>query len=261
MPYFDSGDIKIFYEDKGKGNPIIFLHGFTLNHRMWQNQIDYFSNRYRVIAIDARGHGKSDAPESGYAREDRIRDILGLAEYLGLSKFHLVGLSMGGGDALRLAIDHQEKLRSLTLANTVASGFAPKTRFHDFAEQAKKIGLEKAKGKYIESTLSRYDKIMPELKGIMEKMVVDFSGRPWLDPMAGKYPKRDDIKLAARVRVPTLIIIGKKDLMFFPLAMQLNEIMLDSKLEILPNIGHMSNLEAPDRFNKIMDDFLSAVDK
>jgi pimeloyl-ACP methyl ester carboxylesterase len=256
MPYFNSGEMKIFYEDKGSGEPIIFLHGFTLDHRMWQNQIDYFSNQYRILAIDARGHGRSDAPDSGYSREDRIGDILGLARYLGLPKFHLVGLSMGGGDALRLAIDHQDNLKSLTLANTVASGFTPTTRFHDFAAWTKRIGLEKAKKEYVKSTLSRYDKIMPGLKGIMETMIADFSGKPWTDPMVGKYPKRDDVKLAASVRIPTLIIIGKRDLMFYPLALKLNEIMLDSKLEILPQVGHMSNLEAPDRFNKILEEFL-----
>ncbi len=259
MPFLNSGNVKIYYEESGTGSPIVFLHGFSLDHRMWEKQAEYFSKKHRVIVCDARGHGRSDAPETGYAREDRAEDVKNLSKQLGLEKFHLVGLSMGGGDALSFAIDHQEKLLSLTLADSVAAGYTPKTRFRDFGELFEQEGTEAIKKQFIESTLSYYVDREPEIRSNLEKMMLDFSGKPWTDPMKGKYQKRDDLRMAVSVRIPVLIIIGKKDMAWLPLAKELNEIMLDSRLEIISGVGHMSNMEAPDKFNKILDAFISGV--
>ena len=260
MPYISSGSVKLFYEEKGKGIPLLFLHGFSLDHRMWRDQINYFSSRYRTIAPDARGHGKSDSPESGYAREDRIGDVLNLMAQLKLPRANLVGLSMGGGDALALAIDHQDKLRSLTLADTVAAGYKPKVRPRDPSHLLSEMSLEDVKRKFIDSSLSRFGKDMQEIRKKLETMMVSFSGKVWADPMKGKYPKRDDLKMAASIRIPSLIIVGKRDLSWLPLSLKLSETVLDSRLEILPGIGHMSNMEAPDKFNMILDKFLTALD-
>jgi pimeloyl-ACP methyl ester carboxylesterase len=259
MPFIISGKVRIYYEESGDGTPLVFLHGFTLDHRMWEKQVEYFSRKYRVIVFDARGHGRSDGPETGYARENRADDILNLSEHLEIHRFHLVGLSMGGGDALSLAIDYQDRLLSLTLADTVASGYMPATKFRDFSETLKTEGVEAAKKEFIESTLSYYVKRDVEIRDKLAIMMNDFSGRPWLDPMRGNYPKRDDVRLSASVRIPTLIIVGKKDMAWAPLAKILNEAMLDSQLEILPGVGHMSNMEAPDKFNAILEAFLLKV--
>ncbi|SYZ73815.1 putative AB hydrolase superfamily protein YisY [Candidatus Zixiibacteriota bacterium] len=259
MALFNSNGVNIFYEDGGTGVPLIFLHGFSLDHRMWEKQIEYFSSKYRVITVDARGHGKSDAPESGYAREDRAGDILNLAQYLKLPKFHLIGLSMGGGDALSFAIDYQERLLSLTLADSVAAGYKPKTKFRDYAELFQQLPTAEAKEKFIDATLAYYVDRDPEIRQNLEQMMLLFSGRPLTDPMRGKYPKRDDLRLAVMVRIPVLIIVGKKDLAWLPLAKKLNEVILDSRLEILSGVGHMSNMEAPEKFNTILEEFLSKI--
>jgi 3-oxoadipate enol-lactonase len=96
MPHATIDNIRFFYEEAGSGPPVVFLHGFTLDHRMWQPQIEYFKERFRVICPDARGHGKSDAPLTGYSRAHRVEDLAGLVDRLGFERFHLVGLSMGG---------------------------------------------------------------------------------------------------------------------------------------------------------------------
>ncbi len=259
MSFVDSGNVKIYYEEAGQGTTIILLHGYTLDHRMWAKQVTYFSPKYRVITLDARGHGRSDSPDTGYAREDRTGDLWNLIQYLKIEKFHLVGLSMGGGDALSFAIDHQERLLSLTLADSVAAGYKPKTRFRDYIDLLKQYPPEKAKEVFIASTLSYYVDRDPEIREQLEQMMLSFSGKPWTDPMQGKYSKRDDVRMAAMVRIPVLIIVGKKDLAWLPLAKSLNEILLDSKLEILPGVGHMSNMEAPEKFNALLESFLSGI--
>jgi len=260
MPYFDSGNIRLYYEDKGQGFPLVFLHGFSLDHRMWDGQIRYFSSKYRTIALDARGHGKSDAPETGYAREDRIGDVLNLLSVLGLPKVHLVGLSMGGGDSLAMAIEHQDKLRSLTLADTVAAGFKPKVKPRDPSHLINEKGIEEMKKLFMESSLSRFGEETSEVKSSLASMMSKFSGKPWTDPMKGKYPKRNDLKMAAVVRIPTFLIVGRKDISWLPLSIQLNETILDSRLVVLPGVGHMSNMEAPEKFNENLAKFLLEVD-
>jgi len=259
MPFFNSNKVKIYYEITGQGEPVIFNHGFSLDSRMWCEQIDYFSHNYQALAIDARGHGKSEAPVTGYAREDRAEDILILANELKFEKFHLVGLSMGGGDALCFAIDHQDRLLSLTLVGTVAAGWKPRRKFKDYTSMSKDMGIETAKKKYIESTLRHYEKRNPELKKQLEIMMNDFSGQPWLDPMKGKYPIREDIKLSAKLAIPVLIVVGQHDLLVKSVAEQLNDIVPNSKLEVIKGIGHMVNLEAPELFNNLLRQFFMDV--
>jgi len=259
MPFFNSHGVKIYYEIKGQGEPIIFSHGFSLDSRMWREQLDYFSLNYQTIAIDARGHGKSGAPRTGYAREDRAKDILILANELEFDKFHLVGLSMGGGDALCFAIDNQDRLLSLTLVGTVAAGWKPRRKLKDYASIAKDTGIETAKKLYIDLTMSHYEKRNPDLKKKLGQMMNDFSGQPWLDPMKGKYPIREDIKLSSRLTNPTLIVVGQHDLLVKSVAVQLNETVPGSRLEIIKDVGHMVNLEEPKLFNELLERFFIDV--
>ena len=132
MPMIDFDKVSLYYESTGTGPPLVLLHGFTLDRRMWQRQVDYFSKKYRVIAYDSRGHGKSSCPESGYSREDRVSDLRNLTTGLKLKKFHLVGLSMGGATALGFALDYPESLLSLTLVDTAAGGYRPPKKYRDF---------------------------------------------------------------------------------------------------------------------------------
>jgi len=259
MPSFQSGKVGLYYEETGKGIPVVFLHGFSLNSRMWKNQLEYFSKKYRVIAYDARGHGKSDSPSTGYSRDERAEDLLNLSKFLGLKEFHLVGFSMGGGDALCFAIEHQEYLLSLTLVSSVASGYTPTVKLNDYTEVIREKGLAEAKRIYIESALSVYEKRGVKFRNELESMMNEFSGAIWVDPMMGKYPKRNDVNMAAKVRIPTLIIAGKNDISWMPLAKILNEKMLDSRLELFSGVGHMLNLEAPAKFNKLLEDFLKEI--
>jgi 3-oxoadipate enol-lactonase len=261
MPYCRSDNIWLYYDDVGSGESIIFLHGFSLDRTMWYPQINYFKDNYRVITADARGHGRSGAPSTGYAREDRARDVLVLADYLHLEKFHLVGLSMGGGDALSFAIDYPDRLITLTLAATVISGRKPPKKFRDFRDVAREKGVEQARREWIKASLTNYAKRQPELKKFLENIMNGFSGEPWRDPMIGKYEKRDDIEFVSQVKIPTQIMVGQHDIFFRPLAEDLHKRMTGSGLEIIPGAGHMVNLEAPDKFNEILKYFLQQNNK
>ncbi|MFZ5979117.1 MAG: alpha/beta fold hydrolase, partial [Candidatus Zixiibacteriota bacterium] len=113
----------MYYEEYGTGEPVVFLHGFTLDHRMWTPQIEFFRPYYRLLIPDARGHGRSDAPATGYGRRDRVEDLKRFADKLKIDRFHAVGLSMGGSTSLGLALDSPERLKSMTLVSSGAAGY------------------------------------------------------------------------------------------------------------------------------------------
>lgn len=259
MPFVDSDGVRLFYAKRGRGEPLMFLHGFGLHHKMWADQIDYFADNYLTLGPDARGHGRSDSPPSNHARENRVGDIHAIMKHLKLAKIHLVGLSMGGGDALAFAIDHPDRLHSLTLAGTVAAGWRPVKRYKDYSDLARSKGVEYVKERFIKSALSYYDKRNYNVKMRLNEIMHDFDGVYWLDPMKGKYPIRDDLESTPNLMVSTLIVVGQHDIFFRPLAEKLAGLIPESRLEIIKESGHMVNMEKPDEFNTVLEGFLEDI--
>ena len=259
MPYADLGDIRLYFEEYGSGVPVIFLHGFTLDRRMWSQQADYFSQRYYVILLDARGHGLSSAPNTGYSRDDRVEDLLRFVEQLGLDKFHLVGLSMGGSTAIGFALKYQTKLRSMTIVSTGAAGYKLPRNYGRYDELAKTVGLEAARAEWRELSLKWFKGKRSGPHDLMKQMIDEHSGAIWLDPMRGKYPSVPDLEHVHEITVPTFIIAGERDRVFVPLSQQIHERIAGSRLSIMKDAGHMLNLERPNEFNTLLDGFLESV--
>jgi len=271
VPLVSIGEHKLFYREEmpppSLGGtqesliPIIFLHGFTLDHRQWNKQAEYFGQTRRVLCIDAMGHGKSDAPESGYSRADRVEHLRAFVEALGINRFHLVGLSMGGTTAIGYALRYSKQLESMTLVSTAAAGWSGSNKVSLVDRLAREKGLEAARRKWKQITLLYYKEKHLEIKQLMEEMVDGHSGAVWLDPMRGKYPREYDLEKVHEITVPTQIIVGELDRIFVPLAHTLNRQIAESRLLVYENTGHMVNMEQPDRFNADLSEFLKEVDK
>lgn len=260
MPFATVNKIKFYYETAGRGTPVIFLHGFTLDLRMWARQVEHFSKNYKTFAYDSRGHGQSDCPASGYSRDDRVSDLYRLARYLKLGKFHLVGLSMGGATALGYALDHPDDLLSLTLVDSAAGGYKPPSKYQDLRQVAVEQGVEEAKRRWMKSTLFYFLNRNESLKEELREMMKGHCGQLWLDHKRGKYKDRDDVSLSAHLKIPTMIFVGEKDRFFLPLAKTLHENIENSELDIVAGVGHMLNMEAPQRFNMRLEQFLNRVE-
>jgi len=259
MPYADLGDIRLYYEGAGEGEALVFLHGFTLDRRMWRPQVEYFRDKYHVITPDARGHGLSDAPLSGYSRADRVQDLAGLVDNLRIESFHLVGLSMGGATAIGYALEHQDRLKSLTLVSTGAAGYSVGKKFPRLDQLAKDKGAAAALDKWRSWSLGWYQDDRRELREFLDSMMSEYSGAVWRDAMRGKYPREDDLGRVSRITVPTAIFSGSLDRVFVPLAEQLHSLIMGSRLFMYPNVGHMVNLEQPDSFNADLKVLLEGV--
>lgn len=121
MPYFDNEDVRLFYEDTGEGRPLLLLHGLTSNHQMYYRETGYLKDKFRIIALDSRGHGKSDRPPE-FTLEDHIDDAIALLNHLELNSINILGISMGSYIAQGIAIRQPHRVEKLILAATKSYG-------------------------------------------------------------------------------------------------------------------------------------------
>jgi len=119
MSTADVNGCELYYEEHGAGDPIVFHHGFAASHDVWVPVAERLRDGYRCILMDARGAGDSGRPESGYSIEQYARDVVGLADRLGLERFTYVGHSMGGGVGMQLGLDEPERLSRLVLVTPI----------------------------------------------------------------------------------------------------------------------------------------------
>ncbi len=260
-----NSDLRIHYQTSG--NPesakgaLVFAHGFTLDYRLWQGQLEYFASArtgsgYFSVAFDSRGHGLSDAPETGYSRDHRETDLIAVVDELKLEKFHLIGLSMGGATAIGFAIDYPERLASLTLVSAGVTAHNPSRHLDALTKLAREKGVEAARERWIESGLSYYKDEDNPARKLLEVMMREHSAAPWADPNRGGYKHRNDLELLKDMPVRTLILVGAKDLKFIPIGEKMHQAIPNSKLEVIPNIGHIINLEMPDEFNRRLETWI-----
>jgi len=139
VPDFESGyapveGTALYYEVQGRGEPLVLIHGGSLDHRMWDNQFDAFTQRYRVIRYDVRGHGLSKGPPGTHRDHEDLRQLLA---HLGIGRAHIAGLSLGGRIALDFALEHPDMVGCLIPVGPGLSGY--KFEGADLAEHMKRL--------------------------------------------------------------------------------------------------------------------------
>jgi len=124
MPYANSKGVQLYYEETGKGFPIVFVHEFAGDLRSWEPQLRHFSRRYRCIAFNARGYSPSDVPEpvSKYSQAIAADDIANVMHDLGVRKAHIIGCSMGAYATLQFGLRYPRRALSLTPVSAGAAG-------------------------------------------------------------------------------------------------------------------------------------------
>jgi 3-oxoadipate enol-lactonase len=254
------GDSKMYYEKAGQGDVVIFLHADTLDCRQWDNQFAYFSKKYTVIRYDIRGFGKSENPKSEpYSFSE---DLHILMDSLFIKKAHLIGLSLGAAVILDFTLTHPDKVRSLVLVDPGISGdgfekpFIEKIQIiQKFAKSGNLTGAKK-----MWSDLSFFDtsRNNQSVWKRVQTMVSDSSGYRWfgenqpidIDPPA--------VRRLQDIKVSTLILVGEHDINDFQRkSTLLHEKILGSQLVIVPQAGHLSNMDNPGVFNSAVDLFIS----
>jgi pimeloyl-ACP methyl ester carboxylesterase len=245
---------RLRYAVLGKGDPVIFIHGFGLDFRMWEPQWLPFSARYRAIRYDLRGYGGSSLPEGPYSHTE---DLLALIDHLDARPVHLVGLSLGGRVALRMAAQEPKTVRSLTLADPAMDGHAWSgdwlRRWRRMTEAATRGDLRDAKRQWREHILFDPASKLPEVAGPLHTMIDCYSGWHLGHADPGSSPEQPVAKILSRIAIPTLVMVGEHDLPDFQaIARRLATEMPNAALRVIAGAGHMSNLEAPQVFNELV---------
>lgn len=254
---------RLYYEVAGGGQPLVFIHGFSLDHRMWDEQWDFFRARYMTIRYDWRGHGRSSDPDGPWSNFD---DLMLLLAHLGVGPVHLCGLSAGGGIALDFAVTYPEMTRSLLLLDSAAGGFRGWSEEfrRDFAEMrrlARENSVAAALDHWLKGEMLAPAMEQPAVAARLRQIIGGYRGWHWLhdgeevvpDPLP--YDRLEDL------RAPTLVIVGERDIEDFRnIASGLGERVRGARLETIAGSGHMANMEAPGVVNRHIAAFLEGLD-
>ena len=155
MPTIDIDGRNIYYEEHGEGEPLLGVMGLAADTLAWTLQVPAFSQRHRTVVFDNRDVGRSSYVEADYDVADMAQDALALADALGLDRFHLVGVSMGGAIAQELALAIPERVRTLTLAVSFAAGGAyGRALAENWGARVKKLSREEHVDELLLLTLS-----------------------------------------------------------------------------------------------------------
>lgn len=266
MPYLTANGVRLYYEDTGSGaETIVFSHGLLWSSRMFQSQIRYFQDRYRVIAYDHRGQGRSEVTKGGYDMDTLTRDALALMDALNLERCHFAGLSMGGFVALRLAAHHPERLQSLILLETTAQAEPAENipRYRMLNSVVKLLGPWAVKGPVMKIMFSKTFLEDPARKTERKKWGKELTSnkRTITRAVQGVIDRRPvtEEELEA-INCPTLIIVGEEDVATVPAKSEyMHRHIANSELVRIPRAGHTSTISEPAAVNAAMEGFFASV--
>jgi pimeloyl-ACP methyl ester carboxylesterase len=259
--YVNLDGARLYYEVAGSGPPLTLIHGFTLDSRMWDDQFEALTEDYMVIRYDIRGYGQSDLSQSDpYSRSGDLNFIL---SHLNLSESHILGLSMGGRIAIDFALEYPASVTSLILADSALGGYKWKEfgrSLEQLFEIASESGVEAGKQFFSSLDLFKSATQKPEVAIRLMEMLTDYSG--WHFTHDDPYIQLDPpaIERLDEITVPTLVIVGELDTLdFHDISNILHDGIPNARKIILPSVGHISSMEAPEEFNRVVREFLQGL--
>ncbi len=260
MEVVRANGLEIAYERVGEGPPLVLVHGAAEDGRVWHPQLAALRDEFTVIAWDEPGAGRSADLPPDFSLADYAGCLGALIQALALGPAHVAGLSWGGTVVLELYRLHPELAATLILADTYAGW---KGSLPDEEVRARVAGVEKL----LAAPAEEFDPTLPGL----------FAGEPpaelipLLEEMAGAarsesvktqlsvMAEADQTDVLARIDVPTLLLWGEQDARSpLSVAHQFQERIRDARLVVIPDCGHMSNLEQPRGFNTAVREFCNA---
>ena len=257
---FISSNPKISVKFCGKGELVIFLHGIGGNKNNWDQNLTEISKSYLCVAWDNRGYGQSDDYEGSLNFNDVIEDLKKIIIYFKKSNAHIVGLSMGGQIACLFYEKYPALVKSLILCDThFGLGNLNKNEIEKFIS-SRKDPLIKGKepkdiAKNVAETLIGNQSNTFALNKLIQSISI-LHKQSYLKTIDASFSKTH-AHIFKTINVPTLIIVGELDkLTPIKMATKIKSLIKNSKLSIIPNAGHLSNIEEPKIFNKILFNFL-----
>ncbi|MDX2251403.1 MAG: alpha/beta fold hydrolase [Nitrospira sp.] len=256
--------VTLAYSDRGAGLPLVFLHAFPLNRTMWTAQEQALSSQFRVITIDLRGHGESDAPLWRYTLDQAADDVRALMDHLSVRQAVLVGLSMGGYILFAFYRKFADRVKGLVLADTKAQADTAEGKDGRFqmAQTAYKKGAAAVADIMIPKLLSPATiQTRPDIVRRVRDMIEGNQISGIAGDLMAMAERADSIPYLKQIACPTHIIVGELDQATPPSDAELMaERIPGARLSIIPGAAHLANLEQPDRFTQIVRLFADEVE-
>lgn len=242
MSYVDANGVHTYYQEHWSGEPLLLLHGGLVDGDSFAQQTPAFSERFRVIIPDRRGHGRTPDVDGPITYEVMADDTIAFMEAVGTGPAHLVGWSDGGDVGLLVAIKRPDLVRRLV---TIGSNFSADGLTPEAAETLKPgtptsvVPMMREMWKVNAVDPDRFDTVLEKMQHC------------WFDY---EIPTAD----LARIAVPTLVMVGDDDITTFDHTIELFEALPDAQLAIIPGASHVVPLEKADLVNQLVLDFLAA---
>lgn len=248
----DGGQLR--YSTAGMGEPVVLIHGFSLDASMWDPQWPAIQREFRAIRYDVRGFGYSTDPEGPYSHSD---DLLGMLDFLDARPAHIVGLSMGAQVALRFALEQPLAVKSLTLIDPALEGFSWSDDWvrsmRAIVGAARNGDVRAAKRLWLAHELFVPAQRDPQRAAAIAAMVERYSAWHWWNVDPVRKPHSPAINELATVSSPTLVVVGEFDLPDFKaIAGHLAARIPRATLHTIAGAGHMANMEAPAAVNELV---------
>jgi 3-oxoadipate enol-lactonase len=258
MPKLFVNNTGIYYEVTGQGEPLVFIHGLASNSRSWKKQIPFFSQHYRVITFDIRGHGRSDKPLGSYSIKLFATDTVELMKALGVDSAHIVGFSMGGMIGFQLAAYVPEIVRSLVAVNCCPEGSM--RTLNDGIECFRHIfflpfnGIRNKRQNGVKQLEPASDRKDPP-RSVLQRMAVN--NKLAYANAFGALVKWSVADRLGAINCPTLMIASDAD--FVPVSIKAGYVskMPNAELVVIGNARHATPREQAEEFNAMLHEFLS----
>ena len=262
MPYLTVNGLQTYCQMEGSGPTVVLIHGLGSCADDWLLQTPVLAASFAVLTLDLRGHGRSGKPPGPYTVAQMGDDVAALMDTLDTGPAHVVGLSLGGLVAQALAAEHPELVRSLVLVNTFARLRPEGLRgWLLFARRGLSLlggGIEKQAQVIATSMFPRPDQ--DEIRQLVIERLSSNDPRAYRAAMWAAL-RFDGRRLAARIRVPTLVIAGDQDTTVSMTAKRELAAGIDgARLEIVAGSGHVTPIDDADEFNRLLVEFLMEID-
>lgn len=265
MPEITVNDVRLHYEEMGKGpEAVVFSHSYLLDSRHFYPQMHGLRERYRCLAFDHRGHGRSEVMDGGYDMENLYTDAVAFIEGMDCAPCHFVGLSTGGFIGLRLGIRRPDLLKTLTVMGTSADA-EPEENLRQYKMLllvVRWLGYRPVIGRAIRlffagkflSDLARKDEVAEWRQRMMandRKAMIKFG--------EGIFARESVYEQLDQIKAPTLVVVGEQDVpQPVAKARRIAERIAGAKLVVIPDAGHLCTVEEPAAVTSAIEEFLTA---
>jgi len=263
MPYLDIRHSKIYYEEAGTGpETLVFSHGLLMSSEMFRDQVKAFSSRYRCIAYDHRGQGRSEVSKTGYDMDSLTDDAVEVIRQLDCAPCHFAGLSMGGFVGMRLATHHPELVKSLILMETTADPEPEENKgpYRRLAFVGRWLSYRLVADPVMKIMFGKTfldDPARSETRAYWKKHIMSLNRSGTSKAAHGVINREGVYDQLSRIDTSTLILVGDEDVATpLPKSERMQEAIKDSKLQVIPRAGHSATIEEPAAITAALKDFL-----